>query len=142
MTSTPAMVFTRVKSGKSWTDFASGLVLEGMSRNPPTQLCLFFKTTPMTEAVLNLRPSTSDAYLTEAGVMLEFEDGTCAARFMLRDKESITPFVNAILDAKYGAEKPLLLGGVVAGLPKEEKSSFLGLIGVPQGMAMGNVVMW
>lgn len=138
-------VFVRSRESRNWPAFAAARLgapqLESSGGGQP-EFILCLRTASMAEALLRGRPSSVDALLVEQPSLLEFADGTAAARFKLRTGQDLVTLFFELNKAALGNERLASVGGLAVATPPEETKRIIELVGAKQGLKVGQVVSW
>ena len=132
--------FLRRNPGESWEDFVAEKMIQGLAGTPTPELCLRCQTTVMAEALLRLRPSSTNRFLHEQPLLIEYSDNTAAAVFELESGSNMEAFVDELFGGSYGEQNVVVINGIAVGA--SEKKTLLDKLCAPQGLSMGNVITW
>jgi len=132
--------YKRIKSSKNWLQFMPNLITRLADAKTP-ELVLCFKSVSMAENLLKYRPEKTKSLITEEPEIIEFPNGNGATCFILSDISKINQLVNFLFLGPFD-ENLFLINGLVAGLPQSKHASFLGTIGVAEGIHVENILTW
>ncbi len=74
--------------------------------------------------------------------MLQFNDGTAAARFKLRTGQDLVALFLELNKAVLGNEKLVSIGGLAAAIPPDQTRRIMGLLGAKEGLKVGQIMSW
>jgi hypothetical protein len=138
-------VFVRTRESCNWPAFAAERLA---APEPPSsgggqpEFILCLKTVSMVEALLRGRPSSVDSFLVEQPSLLQFNDGTAAARFKLRTGQDLVALFFELNKAALGSERLVSIGGLAAAIPPDETKRIMGLLGAKEGLKVGQIMSW
>ena len=137
--------FLRTRESCNWTAFAAAQLtapeLPSSGGGQP-EFTLGLKTVSMAEALLRGRPSSVDSFLVEQPSLLQFNDGTAAARFKLRTGQDLVALFFELNKAVLGDEKLVSIGGLAAAIPPDQTRRIMGLLGAKEGLKIGQIMSW
>lgn len=137
--------FLRTRESCNWPAFAAEKLA---APEPPSsgggqpEFILCLKTVSMAEALLRGRPSSVDSFLVEQPSLLQFNDGTAAARFKLRTGQDLVALFLELNKAVLGNEKLVSIGGLAAAIPPDQTRRIMGLLGAKEGLKVGQIMSW
>lgn len=134
--------YTRTKSAEGWHSIFSNLCREDSEGALQPQLWLICQRCSMAEALLSRRPNSTDASLTGVPRLVEYEDGSAAVLFAVKNGRHVLSLIKNLFAGSYGDEKPVVLGGAAACVPEEDARAILGMFGRKEALAGGSVIMW
>ena len=134
----------------NWGSFASQHCVESLTGNPPPQICFRLKALSMAEAIVKECPTAILPFLAELPELVEFQDGSGAVRFILRDWQCILR-VKHIVERGPGrgktyGERVVLTNGFVVQLPSSGQPELIQELkadGFRQATLIGeNAISW
>lgn len=134
--------FIRIRKSVTWPSFATGFATQRTIGEPDLQFILCFKNVQMAAALLGGRPENADSFLIEQPSLLEFSDGTAAAKFKLRPGQDIHALFKALNKSKLGDVKLESIGGLTAATPIDQTKLIIGMLGAKEGLRIGDVTTW
>lgn len=87
------------------------------ARGKDSKLWLLCQDQAMALALVVDRPASTNALLLEQPDIVRFPNGNTAACFTMIDGRRLVPLANALATHHYESAKPLVLGGIAAGIP-------------------------
>jgi hypothetical protein len=138
-------VFVRTRESCNWPAFAAAELTAPELRSSgggQPEFILGLKTVSMAEALLWGRPSSVDSFLVEQPSLLQFNDGTAAARFKLRTGQDLVALFLELNKAVLGNEKLVSIGGLAAAIPPDQTKRIMGLLGAKEGLKIGQIMSW